>query len=325
MSSHGKSAGNDVYVRKRFTLAALAATIFSALALAVTAGAYVTGRSYVAQPYVTGFPASATNHWGPIGIAFDRSDDLYVADTVDGNIYRFPPGGGTASPATRLTKTRVAGIITGLAFDAAGHLYLARYNPGDVVQINPSNGRVIRVVARVRCATGVTVDPVSGSLFVSQDQCGTTIWRITHYRHGPGTVKAYATEPGVDGLVFDNRGNLYAESDGTVTQIDGTHSATPGAVTDLAHVPYADGVAVAPAARDGRPLVFANRNDGIVTRVDFSTRPASQTDIFTGGTRGDFAAVDSHGCLYVTQTADVVRLAPRAKRCNWEPTTPTAP
>jgi sugar lactone lactonase YvrE len=310
-------------MRMRFTVAALLATGFTTLALAVTTVAYVTTRGYIAQPYATGFPKSAANHWGPIGVAFDRSDRLYVADTVDGNIYRFPRGGGAVSPATRLTRTPVPGRITGLAFNAAGQLYLARYSPGDVVQINPRNGRVIRVVASVRCATGLAVDPVSGSLFVSEDQCGTTIWRISHYRHGPGTVTPYATAPGVDGLVFGGHGNLYGESDANVIRIDGTGSATPSAITGLAHVPHADGLAVAVSRRVGLFLVV-NRTDGIVTHVNFHTQPATLTNIFTGGSRGDLAAVDSHGCLYVTQTAQVLRLAVPHQRCSFQPTTRSA-
>ena len=311
-------------MRKRFTLAALAATIFAALALAVTAGAYVTARSYAAHPYATGFPSSALNDWGPIGITFDRSDNLYVADTADGNIYRFAPGGGVASPATRLTRSPISGEITGLAWGGAGQLYLARYSRGDVVQIDPRSGRVIRVVARVRCATGLAVDPASGSLFVSDNQCGRTIWRISGYGHGPGTVSPYAFAPGVDGLAFDNHGTLYAESDGNVIRIDGTRSRAPGAVTDLAHVPHADGLAVASGGPGGYPMIFANRNDGIVTRVNFATHPATLTDIFTGGSRGDFAAVDPRGCLYITQTAQVLRLTIRGKRGGFEPTTPPA-
>ena len=305
-------------MRKRFTVAALA-TGLTTLALAVTAAAYVTTRGYIAQPYATGFPTSAANHWGPIGIAFDRSDRLYVADTADGNIYRFPRGGGAVSPATRLTRTPVPGRITGLAFNSAGQLYLARYRPGDVVQINPHNGRVIRVVASLPCATGLAVDPVSDSLFVSEDQCGTTIWRISHYRHG-GTVTPYATAPGVDGLVFGGRGNLYAESDANLIRIDGTGSATPGAITDLAHVPHADGLAVA-VSRSGGPFLVVNRTDGTATHVNFHTQPPTLTNIFTGGSRGDLAAVDSHGCLYVTQTSQVLRLAVPHQRCSFEPTT----
>ena len=77
----------------------------------------------------------------PLAFPFDQSDNLYVGDTVDGNIHRFQPGGGIASPATSLTPAPIPGEITGL---------------------------------KVPCATGLAVDPISGDLFVSQNLCGNT-------------------------------------------------------------------------------------------------------------------------------------------------------
>jgi hypothetical protein len=125
----------------------------------------------------------------------------------------------------------------------------------------------------------------------------------------------------VDGLAFDQSGTLYAESEGHVLRIDGTASATPGQITSLARVPHADGLAFG-AHNTGEPSsLVANRNDGIVTRVDFNGSLPTQSDIFSGGSRGDFAAVDSHGCLYITQSASVVRIGGSGQGCAFEPTT----
>src|SRR5437763_4317918 len=134
------------------------------LALPGAAGAYSTAPGYQASDYATGFPKSAPNDWGPIGIAFDTSDNLYVADRADANIYRFQPGGGPASDATRLTPSPIPGLITGLAVSPSGDIYLARYGAGDIVQIDPGTGEVIRTVASVPCATGLAIDPASGDL-----------------------------------------------------------------------------------------------------------------------------------------------------------------
>lgn len=305
--------------------AAHAAALAVALVLAVpgAAGAYSTAPGYQASDYATGFPESAANHWGPIGIAFDQSDNLYVADTVDDNIYRFQPGGGTASTATRLTPSPIPGKLTGLVVSPGGSLYVANYADGQILQVDPGSGRVIRMIATVPCATGLAIDPESGDLFVSQDQCGSTIFRVSHYSSGPGSVSAYTHAPGVDGLAFDYvSGTLYAESDGHVLEIDGTRSPTPGRVDSLASVPYADGLAFGAHTSGQPPYVVANRNNGVVTRVDFGLGLVpSEQDIFTGGSRGDFAAVDSNGCLYITQSASVVRIAGGGQGCGMEPTT----
>lgn len=288
-------------------------------ALPGAAGAYTTAPGYAASDYATGFPEQAANDWGPIGIAFDRSDNLYVADAADGNIYRFQPGGGAASAATRLTASPIAGSITGLVVSADGSLYVARFAAGDIVEVDPGTGQVTRTVASVPCATGLALDPVSGDLFVSQNSCGSTIFRVSP---SSGAVSSFASAPGVDGLAFDQSGTLYAESDGHVLRIAGTASSDPGTITDVARVPHADGLAFGAHSSGQPPYLVTNRNDGIVTRVDFSGGSQDETDIFSGGTRGDFAAVDSQGCLYITQSASVVRIGGSGQACAFEPTTP---
>jgi sugar lactone lactonase YvrE len=292
-----------------------------ALVIAAPAGAYSAATGYRAGNYVTGFPESAANHWGPLGIAFDQSDNLYVADAADGNIYRFQPGGGVASADTRLTSSPIKGRLAGLIVSSSGNLYLARYQAGDVVQIDSGTGRIVRTIASVPCATGLAIDPVSGDLFVSQNQCGSTIYRISGYQSGPATVSSYSSAPGVDGLAFDKSGTLYAESDGNILEMGGTSSSTPGRVTKLAKVPSADGLAFGAHASGQPPFLVVNRNDGRVTRVGFDTQPPSKENIFIGGSRGDFAAVDSSGCLYITQSASIVRIHGQGSRCTFEAST----
>lgn len=290
--------------------------------LPATAGAYTAAPGYTAHDYVTGLPESPTNHWGPLGVAFDQSDNLYVADTYDGNIYKFQPGGGAASDSTRLTESPIPGKITGLVISSSADMYLARYRAGDVVQVDPLTGRVIRRVARIPCATGLAIDPISGDLFVSENQCGSTIYRVSDFASGPGTVSAYASVPGVDGLSFDSTGTLYAVSDGTIMRIGGTQSSNPGATSEVARVPKADGVAFGEPVTGQPQFLVVNRNDGVLTRVDLNDGGGStQTNVFTGGTRGDFVTVDSYGCLFITQSTSIVRIGGTGNTCAFEPST----
>jgi hypothetical protein len=296
------------------------------LVLARPAGAYSAAPGYVASDYATGFPAGS---YGPIGTAFDQSDNLYVADPVNGHIYRFQPGGGQAVQTSSIDLFPIPGGIEGLAITRDGRIYVARSRAGDVVEIDPGTGQVLREVAHgIKGATGLAVDPLSGDLFVSQDFSGRTIWRISGFATGPGTVTPYVShKKGVDGLAFDPSGTLYASEAPRILEIDGTASATPGRAHHIANVPNADGVAF--GVQDpsgGPPFLIINRRDGIVTQIDRSGPHTSQTDIFTGGSRGDFSTVDSHGCLYITQQSSVVRIGGADNGCGaFAPTTQGTP
>jgi hypothetical protein len=298
------------------------------LVLPSAAIGYTTGSGFAASDYATGFPSASCCHWGPIGVAFDQSDNLYVADNADGNIYRFAPGGGAAGDATRVTESGLPGGPAGLAVARDGRLYLARGRSGDVVEIDPATGRIQRSVASgIPCATAVAVDPMSGDLFVSQNQCGDTIWRISGFAGGPGTATPYVSNlPGVDGISFGNDGTLWAENNGQVERIGGTTSGSPGAVTPVTYVRSGDGVAAGVAPPSGGPaFVVVNRNDGGVTRADLTTSPITQQAIFSGGSRGDLATVDSRGCLYITQSTSVVRIRPSDHPCDLSPSTSGPP
>jgi len=94
-----------------------------------------------------------------------------------------------------------------------------------------------------------------------------------------------------------------------------------GAVTPIADVPYADGIAVAGSNNPNQPpFLFVNRNDGIITKIDVSTSPPTLTDIVTDGTRGDFVTVGSDGCLYATQSTTVAKVTQTDGSCALAPT-----
>ncbi len=93
------------------------------------------------------------------GMAFDPNGNLYVSDFYTGTINVLPPGGGTPSAANQLPDTALGpDDITSMAFGKDGELYATLWLPPpsgvnnnedpEVVQLDPSTGATVRVVAQ---------------------------------------------------------------------------------------------------------------------------------------------------------------------------------
>jgi hypothetical protein len=123
----------------------------------------------------------------------------------------------------------------------------------------------------------------------------------------PYTTCAELLRP--DGMTFDASGALLYVADvdsWAVTQV--TRAGTCSTVVGLGGAP--DGIAL---GKVGTPLegsLIVNRNDGAISRVDITEDPPVVSLFASGGTRGDFVAVDASGFLYATQTDRVVRIQP---------------
>lgn len=279
--------------------------------------AYTASNGFAASDFVTDLPNNSA--FGPIGLAFDPSGNLFVMDQADAHLYKFGPTGGAASPAMQVSANAISGDPTGIAFDKAGHLYVALRAAGEVAELDPTNGTVIRTVATGICdAEGIATDPVSGDLFVSSWPCTPNVYRVSSFASGPGTVSVYASPGATDGLTVAPDGTLYVAVLGAkVTRIAGTGSATPGAVTPIVSISEVDGLGV--SRSQSSPFLLGNRNNGTITKIDLSTTPPTLTDVFTGGSRGDFATVGPDGCLYATQTSSIVKVTNADGSCSLAP------
>jgi hypothetical protein len=316
----------SVDLPSRFRHFCIAAYILAAV-LAPTAIVGQAAAGYAVTDFATGFPNGGAI--GPIGLAFDASRNLFVMDLANGILYKFGPAGGTVSAASQVNTAPITNVPSGLTFTKDGGFYLARQG-GDVVQLDPSTGAVIRSVASVPGATGIATDPLTGDLFVSGADIGSpNIMRISNFKNGPGTVTTYATvPPTVDGLTFIPDGTLFATiygSGGGVAKISATNSPTPGVVSVLSGVtvPSIDGLAI--SADPNTPFIYGNRNDGTITKIDLITTPATLTNIFTGGSRGDFVTVGPDGCLYATQTDRILKVTNADGTCGAPPLGPLFP
>jgi hypothetical protein len=115
-------------------------------------------------------------------------------------------------------------------------------------------------------------------------------------------------------------------------RIEGLGATNPGKRTQIASVPNGDGITLSLAGGGTPEFVIVNRTDGVITRIDLAQN-AAQTDLVTGGERGDFATAGFDGCLYVTQGDSVQRITNSDGSCGTSPgpieplapTTPLAP
>jgi hypothetical protein len=315
MTSAGVATGTSAGTT---TIEATLGSISGSTGLTVTsAPAGTAAPGYAATTFAVGFTASAV---GPIGLAFDTADNLFVMDDPSGVLYKFGPGGGIASPATQVGPG-LGCCMTGITFGKDGKLYLARQNYSDVVELSPTTGAILRRVAGIPCATGIATDPLSGDLLVTAIGCASSVYRIANPSTAP-VVSVYASPGGTDGITIAPDGTIYTETGGCVTRIAGTNQPQPPATARLSCVSSMDGIAVAANAADpGQPpFAYTNDNSGTIVKVDLAKSPPVQSTIFSGGTRGDFVAVGPDGCLYATQTSTVVKLTNADGTCSLAPT-----
>ena len=306
-------------MRTRKLLAAGAVGLLMTLGLAGQAFAYTASSGYAVSDFATGF--SNTNI-GPIGLAFDASNHLYVMQYPEGILYKFGTSGGAANATTRVNAVAIPGTPAGLTFSKDGRLYAARQGSGDVIEINPTTGVVLRVVATdLPGATGIATDPLSGDLFVTSP-FNNVVWRLSAFSTTTATRATYQEVFDPDGITFGPDGTIYVASGGHAKKIAGTNVSGGHTVTEIAAVPLIDGIAVATSADTTKPpAIFGNRNDGKISKVDLTKDPVEVTDIVTGGTRGDFSAVGPDGCLYATQSQTVAKVTNADGTCSFAPTT----
>ncbi len=113
------------------------------------------------------------------GIAIGKDDNLYVAETMTGNIYVYELDGAGGVGARQLFGNVMRPDFTdyggpdGMAFGADGHLYCSVYGQKDVTVLDPKGQVARRIGTESRNPTNV-VFPVDGSsvLYVTEMEVG---------------------------------------------------------------------------------------------------------------------------------------------------------
>lgn len=293
---------------------------------------------FAMTPYATGFLPKVTNFGGladgcrgASGLAFDAAGNLYVSDLHTGNLYKFASGGGIAGAATLVTPSPLGPGIESLVFGKDGKLYAAQnattgdFFTGAVLEIDPAAGTLVRTVASgITCASFLTMDPVSGDLFVD-DSCGGSgsdnpaIWRIANPGGATPTTTVYATTSGINGgLSFSSGGTLYAiDYLGTgLSKIAGTASATPGQRTQLNGVtgPALDILALGTQANGDAATLIASTgatSGGLPAGMkifDATTAPITAKSMLVNNAYATVNLLGPDGCLYAGMITTVYKI-----------------
>ncbi|MGH7985626.1 MAG: Ig-like domain-containing protein [Candidatus Binataceae bacterium] len=305
-------------------------TFSNSVASGCAAGNPVAAPGFVVAPFATGFAARSFSYdginlvcSGALAPAFDASGNAYVSDVSDGNIYKFPPGGGVAGPTTLLTTTPIGPTLGQPVFDN-GNLYVTRLvtsptnlNSGVILQIDPSTGAVMKtVMTGLTCPAFLAVDPLTGDLFTA-DNCfgqsaGTELWRISNPGGANPTLSVYATLPGVQngGISFTPGGTIYlaggaVSGNGFVAQVSGTNVSPTTVITLSGVIPSSQGLlAEGSQANEGAQFLVLSQAGGSsplgqTMTEDLTVNPPAQASILSNSAISNSTLVTGpDGCLY---------------------------
>jgi hypothetical protein len=296
---------------------------------------YVTAPGYKVTPIVTGLPdvslptiagVFVDGCIGASGLAFGPGGSLFVTDTANGGLYRFPPSGGVALPTREILHPLLGSPLEEIVTGRNGDLYVSRFATasnafdGGIAEINPASGRLIRQVATgLTCPTSLAIDPLSGDLFATSNCYGSVassdLWRI-HDPAGPHpTTSVYLTLPSPTnyGMTFTPSGTMYLQTNSGLLEIGGTNTVTG---TEQPHVtklkvpevgtPF-DLTVVDSNGKPGTSLLLTYSGLG-VAEVDLRTTPPKLTRLVSGFTYTG-AILGPDGCVYLTAAGNVMRLS----------------
>ena len=307
---------------------------------------------YTVSTFATGFPGSDF-FYSNINISgcpgadnpyFDAAGDVLIPDFRSGDVYDIGASGGAVTNGNVLSNLDPS--IGTPVYGKDGSLYASRFatgggfTTGDVIQIDPATGTVVRELASgLTCPNSLAVDPLSGDLFFD-DQCNgsgsdnPSVWRISGPAGSSPTLSVYATLPVAGGqqqMAFAPNGTLYAVSGGNgnaqeVVQLGGTNQPSPATLSVISGITPDNGsIAIGATNADGSAksllLHVAGNSGGTLETIDISTAtPTVDTVLATGDIGAGIVGPD--GCYYIGDHHVVYKLAPSSGICTLTPTNP---
>jgi sugar lactone lactonase YvrE len=182
----------------------------------------------------------------PLGLAFNNTGNLFVANSLNGAVYQITPGGSLTTFASGLSDPHglafssssgnlfvddyntgaiysytpggtpspfAAGLNhpLGIAFNSAGDLFEADGGSGNIYEFTPGGARTT-FASGISSPYGLAFNS-AGDLFVSDPTSG--IIEITP----GGTPTPFLSMTGISDMAFDSAGNLFATGNGNLIEI----------------------------------------------------------------------------------------------------------
>lgn len=192
---------------------------------------------------------------GPSGLAIGADGTIYVASYSRDEVYRFTPAG--------VRSVHVTGLATpaGIGFDRAGRLLIANRRTNQILAVG-ANGRLETVIEGLQTPVGAVQTP-DGGYVVSNIGGGVTIIRPDGTRIEAG--KDFRT-PG-PGVAITKEGRVFVVDYGGTTVREILSNGKSRSVADGLRSPV--GLTITP---DGASLLTAAWGDGTIYRIQIPAR-----------------------------------------------------
>jgi uncharacterized protein (TIGR03437 family) len=259
-----------------------------------------------------GGPASAATFASPHAIAFDKTGNLYIADTNNNRIRRIDTSGivetvvGSGGPVYNQDPACMPdqpGFLSnpqGVAVDAQGDIFIADTGKNRVLKVSPSGTQTI-VATQLSQPQGVIVN-AAGDVFIT-NAGSTSLLEVP----ASGTIETVWTNGATGSMAFDAAGDLFFSSvtsvqrlsaaSGAISPVAGTgeftFSAAPGFTSGVEEVGDASAVALDSAGS----IYVADAGKGVIERVSHNC--ALSVDGGATLQKPTGLAFDTKGNLYI--------------------------
>jgi hypothetical protein len=294
-------------------------------------------RGFTMTTWASGFPS--IGNIGPLNVVY-RPDGKVLVDNNDGSIYQFPANVDNQDAAVTPISTNYGApfVPRGMAQTLFGKYYLAQSNDtGRVIEVD-QNGAFLNTLFNLPHANQVSVfpnetlasvDPNANHLFIDTPVNGGQIWNVDPANPAGAKLFAQFAPSGtvdIDGMTFSPDGAYLfvagrSGGQGTASNtIRKYQVADPTIFFDFPGAPGEtglDGLGIGVGSLDG--YVYLNYNDGTLWEAGIPLTPhaGEMTKIASGGSRGDFVAMNQglpsgvvFPSLMITQTDRIMRLDP---------------
>lgn len=223
----------------------------------------------------------------PVGMAYDASGNLYIANWSAGTVLRFAPDGKRSVFAEGLRGP------SGLAISTAGDIYVASYSEDLVWRFTPAGDQSV-FVRGLATPAGLSFD-ARGRLLIANRRTNQILaahpdGKIDVAAEGLQTPVGAIELPNGDLLVSNIAGGISLVSGGPRARTINSDLGSPGpgivrAGTDSAYVVDYGGTTVSRVDRNGQRTVIA---DGLSSPVGLALAPDGSLTVATWGANSAF-------------------------------------